>query len=146
MPNILAPHGGLPRETEICTFGVLDSRSSPLTETRAALRTGLDISFAKWAKEQTRPRIKIVGHWDISTRLSKGFPSLYSGFAFYSFSWTCCIHYGTFAAYDSLHPATRHPEASHANDYASRFSFSEAEGSAPLHHRVTINCLDTGWP
>jgi hypothetical protein len=36
----------------------------------------------------------------------------------------------------------RHPEASHANYYASRFSFSEAEGSAPLHHRAITNCLD----
>src|SRR6478672_12923977 len=63
----------------------------------------------------------------------------------YSFP-DCCFHYGTVAAYDSLHPATRYPEASHANYCASRFSFSEAEGSAPLDHRVMTNCLDDGWP
>src|SRR5579864_5870158 len=57
----------------------------------------------------------------------------------------CCIHYGTLAAYDSLHPATCHPEASHATNYTSRFSASEAEGSAPLHHGVIRNCWD-GWP
>jgi hypothetical protein len=38
-------------------------------------------------------------------------------------------------------PTTRHPEASQANYYASRFSFSEAEGPALLHHRV----LQTVW-
>jgi hypothetical protein len=54
----------------------------------------------------------------------------------------CCIHYGMFAAYDSFLPAARHPEASHANVYASRFSFSEAEGSAPLHPKLITNCLD----
>jgi len=26
------------------------------------------------------------------------------------------------------------------------FSFSEAEGSAPLHHRVITNGLDDRWP
>src|SRR6478672_6756122 len=47
-----------------------------------------------------------------------------------------CIHYATFAAYDFLHPATGHPEASHANYYASRFSVREVEGSAPLDQRI----------
>src|SRR6476660_1614688 len=53
-----------------------------------------------------------------------------------------CIHYATFAAYDFLHPATGHPEASHANYYASRFSVREVEGSAPLDHRAMRNDLD----
>jgi|SRR6185369_2890437 hypothetical protein len=36
-------------------------------------------------------------------------------------------HYGTFAAHDSLHLATRHPEASHANLLCISIQFSEAE-------------------
>jgi hypothetical protein len=74
----------------------------------------------------------------LSFRVSKGLR-----FCAIAFPRLLYLH-GTFAVYDSLHPATHRPEASHANYYASPFSLSEAEGPAPLHHRVITNCLDDG--
>jgi hypothetical protein len=58
---------------------------------------------------------------------------------------SCCIH-STVAVSDHLIPATRHPEASHANCKVLRRGFRDAEGSAPLHRRAIHGRLDDRLP
>src|SRR5579859_2101164 len=58
----------------------------------------------------------------------------------------CRIHYGTFAAYDSFTLRCAIPKRATRTIMHLDFSFSEAEGSAPLHHRVITNGLDDRWP